>query len=272
MDDSPHKEDHTQAATYRINELAQLAGVSTRTLRWFERLGLLAPRRAQNGYRLYGRRELDRLQHILFYREIGVPLKQAAILLDAEDFDDLAALEEHLSSLKTRREHIDGLIHTVTRTIEDRRKESVMSDEQRFEGFKKKLIEDNERRFGAEARARYGDAEVDASNARVAGMTQEQHAHMEQLTARLHEALKAAYDQGAGDPQGARAKELCELHKQWLCIFWERYSPEAHRGVTQMYVDDPRFTAYYDALAPGSAVFLRDAVHAWLDGCEAKAD
>jgi DNA-binding transcriptional MerR regulator len=252
--------------SYRINQLAELAGISPRTLRWFEHLGLLCPQRKENGYRCYGDAEVDRLQHILFYRELGLPLKTIAGLLDAEDFDDLQALEQHLAALERRRSELDGLIGTARRSIAERRKEIFMTTKEKFEGFKRQQIERNEELYGAEIREKYGDDTVDASNTRFAGMSQQQYAEMEELTGRLNAALVAAYADGQGDPRGLAATELCALHKQWLCIFWEKYSPEMHRGVTQMYVDDPRFTAHYDAIAPGSAVFLRDAVHAWLDG------
>ena len=89
-------------------------------------------------------------------------------------------------------------------------------------------------------------------------MTREQYARMEALTQELNDTLKAAFAQG--DPASELAQKACELHKRWLCFFWDSYSREAHLGVTQMYVDDPRFTEYYDKIAPGCAEFLRDAV------------
>jgi len=89
-------------------------------------------------------------------------------------------------------------------------------------------------------------------------MTSEQYAQVEALSLELNNILKAAFEQG--DPAGELAQKACELHKKWLCYFWDHYSKKAHIGVTQMYVDDPRFTAYYDKIAVGCAKFLRDAV------------
>jgi hypothetical protein len=85
---------------------------------------------------------------------------------------------------------------------------------------------------------------------------------MEALAAEVNEALKTAVR--AADPAGEAARRLCELHKQWLMCTWTRYSAAAHRGLAQMYVDDPRFSAYYDNVAPGAAVFLRDALLRFL--------
>ena len=138
-----------------------------------------------------------------------------------------------------------------------------MSDQEKFEGFKQKLMEDNEKKYGDEIRARYGKEAVERSNTKFREMTEEQFAEIERLTREVNDTLKAAFSQG--DPSSELAMRACELHRRWLCCFWNSYSKEAHLGVTQMYVDDPRFTEYYDKIAPGCAVFLRDAV---LKYCE----
>lgn len=244
---------------YTINKLAKLAGVSTRTLRYYDQLGLLSPAQvSSNGYRIYGQKEIDRLQQILFYRELGLPLEEIKSILLSENFNKLEALESHLSALHARREQLDLLIANVEKSIKAAKGEITMSDREKFEGFLQKLVDDNERQYGKEVRAKYGDAGVDRSNARVLSMSKEQYAELEKLTDELNETLKAAFEQG--DPASDLAQKACELHKKWLCYYWDNYSKEAHIGVTQMYVDDPRFTEYYDKIAPGCASFLRDAV------------
>ena len=244
---------------YTINKLAKLAGVSTRTLRFYDECGLLSPRRiSSNGYRIYGQTEIDRLQQILFYRELGVELAEVGQILSAKKFDGQSALENHLTALRAKREQLNALIANVEKSISAMKGEATMSDQEKFEGFKQKLIEDNERQYGEEIRANYGDDAIDCSNARVKSMTKEQHTEVEQLTQELSDTLKAAFEQGY--PQSELAQKACALHKKWLCVYWDNYSKQAHLGVTQMYVDDPRFTAYYDKIAPGCAVFLRDAV------------
>lgn len=244
---------------YTINKLAKVAGVTTRTLRFYDEISLLAPARiSSNGYRIYGQKEIDRLQYILFYRELGVSLEEIKNILESKDFDGLAALESHLSALLARRKQLDLLIANVEKTISAAKGEIIMSDDEKFQGFKKKLVEENEQKYGREVREKYGDEAVDRSNAKVLGMNREQYAEYEKLTAEFHETLKAAFEQG--DPAGELAQKACELHKKWLCFFWNEYSKEAHMGVTQMYVDDPRFTEYFDKIAEGCAAFLRDAV------------
>ena len=133
-----------------------------------------------------------------------------------------------------------------------------MSDQEKFSGFIQNLVNDNERHYGEEIRAKYGDEAIDQSNAKVKGMTKGQYDETERLSTEVNETLRAAFEQG--DPAGELAQKACQLHKEWLCRFWDRYSKEAHIGVSQMYMDDPRFTAYYDKIAIGCTVFLRDAV------------
>ena len=99
---------------------------------------------------------------------------------------------------------------------------------------------------------------INRSNTKVKDMTKEQYVELERLTRELNDTLKAAFEHG--DPQCELAQKACELHKHWLLFYWDDYSTEAHIGVTRMYVDDPRFTEYYNEIAPGCAVFLRDAV------------
>jgi hypothetical protein len=133
-----------------------------------------------------------------------------------------------------------------------------MTDDEKFVGFKQKLIDDNEKKYGAEIRKQYGDEAINRSNAKVKGMTKEQYAEVERLSQELNDTIKGAFEQG--DPSSELAQRACDLHRRWLCFFWEQYSKEAHIGVAQMYVSDPRFTAYYDKIAPGCAAFLCDAV------------
>lgn len=244
---------------YTVNKLARLAGISARTLRYYDELGLLSPARiSSNGYRIYGQKEIDRLQQILFYRELDVPLGKIRDILAAEDFDSLSALEGHLAALLSKRKRLDLLIANVEKTIRAKKGEIMVSDREKFEGFLKKLVDDNERQLGKEAREKYGDESVDRSNARILNMTKERYAELEALTSELNETLKAALKKG--DPASELAQKACELHKRWLCFYWGHYSKEAHMGIAQMYVDDPRFTAYYDKIAVGCAAFLRDAV------------
>lgn len=187
-----------------------------------------------------------------------MPLDEIRRILSAEDFNGLSALQNHLSALKGKRDQLDLLITNVEKTIKALKGEIVMSDKEKFEGFLKKMVDDNEQKYGKEIREKYGDETVDRSSAKFLNMSREQYTELERLTNELNETLKLAVE--SGDPGGELARKACELHKKWLCFYWDEYSKEAHIGVTQMYVDDPRFAAYYEKIAPGCAAFLRNAV------------
>lgn len=248
---------------YTVNKLSKLAGITPRTLRYYDTLGLLSPARiSSSGYRIYGQKEVVRLQQILFYRELGVSLDEIMKIITSKAFDEQTALESHLTQLLAKREQLDLLIDNVEKSLKSSKGEYVMSDKEKFEGFKQKLVDDNEKQYGAEVRAAYGEDAINRSNAKIKGMTKEEYQALEALTLELNEAIKSAFEQG--DPAGDLAQKACALHKKWLTFYWNDYSKEAHLGLTQMYVDDPRFTAYYDKIAVGSAVFLRNAMQIFL--------
>lgn len=244
---------------YTVQKLSKLAGVSTRTLRYYDEIGLLKPARINSsGYRIYGQNEVDRLQQILFYRELGMSLEEIKKVVTAPTFDRFQALTEHRQKLLGERKRLDLLITNVEKTIASIEGIISMSDQEKFAGFKKKLVEENEKKYGKEIREKYGDKAVDESNAKVLNMTPEQYEEVTRLSEEVLETLAAAFK--TGDPAGELAQKAADLHRRWLCYFWPEYTKEAHVGVTQMYVDDERFKAYYDAKQPGLAAFLRDAV------------
>lgn len=251
----------SDGSSYSIKGLAELAGVSERALRHFEDLGVLHPRRQGNGYRSYGHDDVLRLQQAMLYRACGVPLRDIATMLDDPGHDAGQALRKHLATLEEQRDQLDVLIATVQKTLAVIEKGDAMSDKERFEGLKKAAIRKNEEQYGAEARARYGDAAVDASNKAVEAMNQEEWNDVNELGAAINKQLAAAM--ATGDPAGPEAQRLCQMHERWLRAFWGEgmYSREAHMGLAEGYVADPRFTAYYDGAAgEGATKFLRDAL------------
>ncbi|WP_064094057.1 MerR family transcriptional regulator [Rossellomorea aquimaris] len=247
---------------YTVKKLGELAGVSTRTLRYYDEIGMLKPARtSSSGYRIYGQDEVDRLQQILFYKELGVGLEEIKRILDDPDFDETKALLEHRKKLKEKREQLELLIANVDKTIGVKEGRMNMTDKEKFKGFKKQLIDENEKKYGQEIRKKYGDDTVDQSNAKVMNMSQEEYEKVTNLEKQLMETLGKAFE--TGDPSSKIAQEAADLHKQWLMFYWTEYSKESHAGLAQMYVDDERFKAYYDKRQEGLAEFLKDAIHVY---------
>lgn len=247
---------------YTVKQLGELAGVSGRTLRYYDQIDLLKPARTnESGYRIYGPNEVNRLQQILFYRELGVDLRTIKELMESPNFEEKQALLNHREQLLERRKQLDLLIQNVEQTIAALEGGRNMTDREKFVGFKEKLIRDNEAKYGKEVREKYGDEVVDASNAKLMGLSEEEYAEQEKVATEILESLAAAV--GKEDPQGAAGQRIAELHRKWLSYFWPTYSKEAHAGLAEMYVADERFTAYYDQHKEGSAQFLRDAIVAY---------
>lgn len=249
---------------YSIHELAQLAGVTARTLRWYDQTGLLKPgRTGENGYRYYGEAQVRRLQDILYYRALGIGLAEIKSCLDAPDFDRVAALRGHLKALKKDRARIDRLIRSVEESIRAEERKENMSDEKRFEAFKKQAVGENEKKYGAEVRARYGDAEMDAANAAAMKLTPEQYRDWSGLGKEIQRRLEVAVAGGIS-PDSHEGRELALLHRDWLSIASHGCDAQRHRGIARLYTADTRFTAYYDQNLPGCAQFLTDAILHWI--------
>ncbi len=249
---------------YSIREVAKMTGVSTRTLRYYDAIGLLKPLYTNDsGYRYYGEEELDRLQQILFYKERGLGLQCILEILDKEEFDTLGALYEHLSELQNQKIRIEQLILTVNKTIDSLEGREKMSSAEKFEAFKQQQVQQNEEKYGTEIREKYGEDSVRASNAKMMKMTEEEYKKFQNAEALIKEKLQEAVRSHA-DPSGEAGKEVANLHKNWISMTWGQYRPEAHRGLAEMYVQDERFLEYYDKEVPGCAEFLRSAVLHWV--------
>lgn len=246
-----------------ISELVKLSGVSARTLRYYDEIGLLKPSVVeQNGYRQYNQCDIDRLQQILFYRELDFKLEQIKALLEDKDFDVKEALISQQMLLTQKRNYLDGLLETIEQTIQTIEGELTMTNEQKFEAFKNKLIEDNEQAYGQEIREKYGEEMINASNKKLKQMTEEQYAAGQQLEQQLFDRLKEALVDG--DATTETAMEAAELHKRWLSFYWAKYTKEAHVGLAQMYLYDERFTDYYDSrVGKGATQLLHDAIVAY---------
>lgn len=244
---------------YTIKKLAELAGVTTRTLRYYDEINILKPARINSsGYRIYGKAEVNKLQQIMFYRELGVELDVIKSLISSSSFNNIEALKGHRKKLLDKKKQLELLINNVEKTISATEGRNTMSDKEKFEGFKKKMVEENEKNHGQEIREKYGEEAIKGSNKKILNMSKEDYERIEELNKKLNHTLKLACEDR--NPESEIAQDACQIHKEWLCFHWKGYSKEAHMELAQMYVDDERFAEYYNKIYPGCAVFLRDAM------------
>lgn len=247
----------TADGVWTIGEIARVSGVTSRTLRHYDAIGLLVPSgTAAGGRRVYDRDGLLRLQQILLLRELGVDLSTIARAL-AEDGDQparLRLLRHHLERLLQERDRLDRLASTVRRTIHHLEKGRTMSADEIFDGF-------DHAEHEPEARERWGDAAVDRGNAAwkrlgTAGQA-EFVAESRAIIAGLAEAMAAGEDPGAEAPQALVAR-----HHAQVSTFWAP-DAESFAALGRMYVEDARYTTTYDSVAPGLAAYVRDAMAAY---------
>lgn len=250
---------------YSIKELSEMAGVSARTLRYYDKIGLLLPLRSnQAGYRFYGVKEIELLQQILFYKERGFGLEEIKNIVYERDFDILFALHNHLEELENQKQRLEGLISIVKKTIAAKKGESRMSDQERFEIWKEKVILENEEKYGQEVREKYGDASMEESVQKMKDMTEKDYEKFKALEEDIRASLKAAGTKGIS-PESQEGKQIVLLHKDWLSMTCKSYSKERHLGIIDLYVMDERFTAYYDSEVKGCAEFLNKSGVYWIE-------
>ena len=252
--------------TYNIKEMSRLSGLTPRTLRYYDEIGLLKPAGLrESGYRYYDGEEVDRLQQILFYRELGFPLDEIRRVISSPGYNREAAIAAHLEAMKEKRDQMDVLILNLQKTLRALKGEQKMNDQEKFEGFKQQMIDKNEEDYGKEVREKYGEEVVEASNRKIKNMTRPQMDEAAKLSEQLNQAIGQAL--ATKDPIGEAAMKACGLHKKWLEIYWPEgyYRPEAHKGLAAMYCQDHRFRAYYEKIGPDCAVFLKEAIDHYCD-------
>ncbi|MGX7058365.1 MerR family transcriptional regulator [Vagococcus humatus] len=230
--------------TYHIKELAQLAHITTRTLRYYDEIDLLKPASiSQNGYRLYGEKQVEQLHYILLLKELGLSLQTIQSILTHSDTDLVAILELHQQKLIQKQQQLTQLLQTVEKTIAEQKGEYHMTNEEKFNQFKQERIQKNDTLYGEEIRDKYGEELVEAVYQKQLNQTKESYQEQIQTEELLFASLKQALEQQTplDDTQ-----MIFQLHKDWLKQHWTFYSKEAHRGLATMYQETPTFLDYYD--------------------------
>jgi len=246
---------------YTIKKLAELAGISTRTLRYYDQIDLLKPNEVnENNYRIYDEKNVNKLQQIMFYRSLDFPLNKIKQLLDDPNFSRIQALTEQQQLLQAKQKEIDTLLTSIEKTIKDYRGEVKMTDTEKFEAFKQKQLSENETKFGQEIREQYGEETVKKSNQKYANLSESDFEKMKAIEKQLITDLVELKQQP--DLDSKLAAKIFQEHKQWLEFAWPEYNMSAHRGLVDMYLADDRFAKYYNDKAQTPVVqLLHDVVY-----------
>jgi DNA-binding transcriptional MerR regulator len=239
-----------------VSEVAELAGVTVRSLHHYDEIGLLTPSaRSEAGYRLYSRGDLERLREILVWRQLGFSLADVKSLLDDPRHDRLGAVREQRRLVEEQIERLRSVAVALDAVLAADGQGTEIEEAVMFDGFDPKAYEE-------EARERWGEGEAyRESAARVAGYGERE---WREIRAEAEEIVRdfAALQKAGGDPAGDAARAVAERHRLHISRWFYGCPPPLHRGLGEMYLADERFARHYERHAPGLAAFVRDAIAA----------
>ena len=243
---------------WTVGELARLSGVSVRTLHHYDEIGLLQPvTRSHGGYRLYDEAGLTRLRRILFYRELGFGLDDIAAMLDEPDPSAQEQLRRQHRLVRDQLRRHEALLAALEKEMAMRDMGMSLTPEEQFEVFGTDEVSGA---WAEEAAERWGESEpYRQSRGRTAAYTKDDWIAIKAEAAAGLDAFAAAMRDGV-PADGARGMALAQAHRDHITRWFYDCTPEIHRGLAELYVADPRFTATYEAVAPGLAQYVHDAI------------
>ncbi len=240
-----------------VKQLCKMAGVTPRTLHYYDQIGLLKPTQVgENGYRYYGEEALLRLQQILLYRQLDLPLEDIRRIMERPDFDVLHALESHKGELRKRITRMERLVATVDDTILHLKGKKEMSQKQFFSGFS----EEQQAAYEKEAMQMYDPEVVKASSQKWKSYSQGEKERILAEGGAIYEAIVQAMPKGFASPEAQAGIERWHRHQQY---FWEP-DDEQLLGLGELYNQDPRFKANFDKIDPRLADFMRSAIKIYV--------
>lgn len=247
---------------YTINQLAKLSGVSTRTLRFYDEIGLLVPAfYGENQYRYYKEEQLLMLQQILFFREIGFPLNDIQRILNSNDFDKIESLKAHKSMLQSGLERTATLIKTIDKTISHLRGKIIMRDTEMYDGFDP--IKQHEHEKYMLDTGIISQKQIDDSWQRVSHWKKPDWEQFKGAGEKLHVVIVEALKQGQ-KVESDSVQQLIQQHYDWVNNFWTP-TKETYLGLGQMYLDHPDFRAFYNQLHPDLVEYLVAAMKVFAE-------
>lgn len=246
---------------YTVGKVAELAGVTVRTLHHYEQIGLLEPeQRSRSGYRQYSPADLDRLHHILYYRELGFALPDIATILQDPQANSASHLRRHRTLLQQRLDRLSNMISAIDKELEAHTMGTELTPEEKLEIFG----QDYDPSWEQEAEERWGDTDAwKVSAERTKKMTKEQWKKIKADGDAFMAKLGDAKRRGVA-PDSDEGMALAEEHRLGIETFYP-CSHAQQRGLADMYLADERFSKTYDDIEPGLAQWIHTAVHANAD-------
>jgi DNA-binding transcriptional MerR regulator len=252
---------------YLVSEVAEMVGVSVRTLHHYDQIGLLKPESVSPaGYRLYTDRDLERLQQILFFKELDFSLQETGDIINKPEFDRAQALKTHKELLTGKKKRLEALIKSVENTIQSIEGGKEMDKKEMFEAFDMSEMERHKEKYAEETRQKYGHTDAyKESQKKTARYTKEDWAAIMKRGGEIYQRIADLMDQ---DPSEPEVQEAVAQWRQHITNSFYNCTPEIFRGLGDLYVQDERFTANIDKVKPGLAAYLQKAMHIYCDNLE----
>ncbi len=242
---------------YTVKKLAQLSGVSARTLRFYDEIGLLKPAfYGDNQYRYYEEEQLLLLQQILFFRELGFPLSDIQRILSSDDFDKIESLKTHKSILQSSLERTATLIKTIDKTISHIRGKLIMRDAEMYDGFDPKKQQEHEKYMLDSGII--SQQQIDDSWNKVSHWKKPNWEQFKNDGEQLNQDLVKAVSQGL-KPESDETQQLIQRHFAWVSNFWTP-TQETYIGLGKMYLDHPDYQTFYNKYHPELVEYLVKAM------------
>jgi DNA-binding transcriptional MerR regulator len=243
---------------YSIKEIADLAGITPRTLRYYDQLGILEPAKiGDNGYRYYDRSSLLRLQQVLFLKELDIPLKEIQLVLNQPGFNPLQVLLGHRQALKNQIERLKKLLATLERTILSVQGDNILVDSEYFDGF-------DEIQYEEETRELWGHTpQYQESRRKWSSYSKEKKENIKQEGGRI--TIRMVTEDPDAKPDDPDVQQAVADYYDYLNEYFYSCEVGFLRNLADMWVQDPSFAVNYERIREGGAAFVREAVHIYCD-------
>ena len=249
--------------SYSVKEVALLAGVSVRTLHYYDEVDLLKPFvNPDNNYRVYDNKDIEKLQQILFFKELGFKIAEIKNILESPDFDRVDALKSQKDLIYKKVERYMKIIDTVNLTISSLEKGGNMKKENLFKGLDFEEINAHKEKYKKEVKEKYDSKLVDESNKRTSNYSKEKWEEIQSESSAIFNELASLMERDKSDE---RVQELVADYHKHIDTYFYPCSYDIYKGLGEMYVADERFTDFYDKVKTGLAAFIKEAIDYYVD-------
>lgn len=246
---------------YTINKISKIAGVTLRTLRYYDKIGLLTPsKRTEAGYRIYTDEDIEKLQQILFFKELDFPLSEIVKIMNSPNFDRGKALKIQIKYLENKAKRYKDLSTLAKETLGNLRGGIKMENKDMFKGFDYDKMMEEQKQYEKEVKERWGNTDAyKQSMEKTSKYTKEDWERISETQNNNLKTLCELYNSGVSYDD-ERVQETVDRARQFITDYFYNCTLEIFSNLGQMYVQDERFTAFYEKYAIGLAEYYNNAI------------